>query len=41
MKKLRSFRLAGFYCNPKVESCENWAMLALFLLGLIYLSATL
>lgn len=39
MKKLKSFRKAGFYCDPRVESHENWAVLTLFLLGLIYLTA--
>jgi len=37
MHEIESFKLAGFYCNPKVESCENWSVLALYLLGLVYL----
>jgi hypothetical protein len=39
MEKVRSFHLAGFYCNPQVESHENWSVLVLFLFGLIYLTA--
>lgn len=31
MTKKKSFRLAGFYCDPKTASYENWSILALFL----------
>jgi hypothetical protein len=34
---MKSFQLVGFYRDPKVESHENWSVLTLFLLGLVYL----
>jgi len=36
MKECKSFRLAGFRSSPKVESHENWAVLTLFLFGLLF-----
>lgn len=36
---MKSFKLVGFYSTPQVESHENWSVLALFLLGLVYLVA--
>ncbi len=38
MKEVKSFRLAGFYCNPQVESHENWSILSLYLFALILLA---
>jgi len=37
MKKHKSFHLAGYRSSPEVESHENWAVLSLFAIGMLFL----
>jgi len=36
MKKVKSFHLVPYRHNQQVESHENWAVLTLFLFGLLF-----
>ncbi len=36
--RVQSFKLAGFYCNPQIETHENWSILTLFIFTLVFLA---
>ncbi len=38
MEAVKSFKLAGFYSSPQVETHENWSILTLFLVALSILA---
>lgn len=38
MKECKSFHLVPYRYNEQVESHENWAILTLYLLGLLFLA---